>query len=248
MPGGVDGRKILRLTSRYVSTLFFAALIISGCEDTGAVDPMDAGPYEPDPPSVTVVFPNGGESLSGGVRIEWASQDPDPGETELLAVTVEVSADAGMSWTKLFMPRNNTGSLGWDVDPMEYGDDYLVRVTVIDTSGLSDSDVSDSVFSVTGGIIIEDITGLQWNITHAVTTYGMVVENWGHGIGPDAIKPINDPLFLSPGDQGYPSSTQMTQVLGVDIGGDARAYPISTMSWHEVVNDWFGDEALAVIY
>ncbi len=248
MPGGVDGRKMIKLTSRLILPLFLAALIISGCEDTGAMDPVDAGPYEPDPPSVTVLFPNGGESLSGGVRVEWAAEDPDPGETELLEVTVEVSADAGMSWTELFKPRSNTGSLDWDVDPMENGYDYLVRVTVIDTSGLADSDVSDSTFSVTDGILIEDITGLEWNITYAVETYGMAVENWGHGLGPDAIKPINEPLFLSPGDRGYPSSMQMTQVIGVDIGGDARAYPISTLSWHEVVNDRFGDEMLAVIY
>ena len=40
----------------------------------------------------------------------------------------------------------------------------------------------------------------------------------------------------------------MTQIIGVEIGGDARAYPISTISMREVVNDWFGDEALAVVY
>ena len=129
MHGGVDGRKMSGFTSRIVLPIFIAALIASGCEDTGAMDPMDSVPYEPDSPSVTVVFPNGGESLSGGVRVEWASEDPNPGETELLEVTIEVSADAGASWTEIFMPRSNPGNLNWDVDAMENGDDYLVRVT-----------------------------------------------------------------------------------------------------------------------
>ena len=230
--------------------MILAAVLLGGCgtEEGEAMNPMDPGIDEPEPPSVTVTFPNGGEQLEGSSRIEWTADDPDPGETELLDILVEFSADSGGSWREIFNPRKDTSSLFWDLGLVEKGDEYLVRVTAFDTSGLSASDTSDSTFSVVAGIFIEDATGLQWDITHAVEVYGMVVEYWGHGLGPDAILPINDPQFLSPGDPEYPPSTVMTQIIGVEIGGDARAYPIPAISWHEVVNDQFGDEALAVIY
>ena len=237
-------------TRKLLLPMTLAAVLLGGCgtEEGGAMNPMDLGADEPEPPSVVVTFPNGGERLAGEILIEWTADDPDPGETELLTVMVEFSPDAGGSWSEIINRGGNSGGLDWDVDLMEQGDEYLVRVTAVDTSGLSGSDTSDSTFSVGARIFIEDSTGLQWDITHAVEVYGMVVEYWGHGLGPEAILPINDPQFLSPGDPEYPPSTLMTQIIGVEVGGDARAYPIPTISWHEVVNDQFGDEALAVVY
>jgi hypothetical protein len=44
--------------------------------------------------------------------------------------------------------------------------------------------------------------------------------------------------YLVPGDR----------VIGVALGGQARAYPISVMNWHEVVNDTLGGQPIAVTY
>jgi len=38
------------------------------------------------------------------------------------------------------------------------------------------------------------------------------------------------------------------RVIGVEIAGDARAYPIRLMRWHEVVNDIVGGVPIAVTY
>jgi hypothetical protein len=38
------------------------------------------------------------------------------------------------------------------------------------------------------------------------------------------------------------------RVIGIEISGDARAYPMRLMRWHEVVNDVVGGEAIAVTY
>lgn len=38
------------------------------------------------------------------------------------------------------------------------------------------------------------------------------------------------------------------RVIGVAIGGEARAYPLRIMRWHEVVNDTLGGEPIAVTY
>lgn len=37
-------------------------------------------------------------------------------------------------------------------------------------------------------------------------------------------------------------------VVGVAVGGEARAYPLRVLNWHEVVNDTLGGRALAVTY
>jgi hypothetical protein len=38
------------------------------------------------------------------------------------------------------------------------------------------------------------------------------------------------------------------RVIGVALGGEARAYPLRLMRWHEVVNDEVGGRAIAVTY
>ena len=99
-----------------------------------------------------------------------------------------------------------------------------------------------------GKIFIMDLTGKQWDITHAVNTYGMVQANWGHGLGQYAITPINDPVMLPPGDRGYPADDFFDIVLGVSISGDARAYSIIHLTSHEVVNDFVGGSYVAPVY
>jgi len=38
------------------------------------------------------------------------------------------------------------------------------------------------------------------------------------------------------------------RVIGIEISGDARAYPLRLMRWHEVVNDVVGGEPVAITY
>lgn len=58
---------------------------------------------------------------------------------------------------------------------------------------------------------------------------------------PDAIPAVDDPRFQ---DTGRSSD----RVLGVAAGGQAKAYPIPILNYHEVVNDEFGDRSVAVTY
>ena len=88
----------------------------------------------PDPPQVVVTYPNGGETLSDSATITWMATDPDPGETELLLVDLDYS--------------NNDGAYFWDISALGDGSNYLLRATVTDTTGLSDCDTSDSVFTI----------------------------------------------------------------------------------------------------
>ncbi len=99
-----------------------------------------------------------------------------------------------------------------------------------------------------GEIFIVDRTGKRWEVSHAKEKYGLQPENFQFGLGPHAIKPINNPVMIGPGDSGYPGDREQFLVLGTNIGGDARAYRIGKMSRHEVANERFGEAHVAVAY
>lgn len=62
----------------------------------------------------------------------------------------------------------------------------------------------------------------------------------------DGIPAIDKPKFLKAGEADYLQPRD--RVLGIARNGAAKAYPIRIMDWHEIVNDRFGDEAIAVTY
>jgi len=112
-------------------------------------------------------------------------------------------------------------------------------------SARSEKDISNVKDST---IYIVDRTGKQWDITHAVKHYNFSKNNFNYGLGPNAIKPINYPDMLESGDPGYPESHSSQTVIGVNINGEARAYPIDVLSSHEVVNDTLKGFYTAVAY
>ena len=97
-------------------------------------------------------------------------------------------------------------------------------------------------------IIIVDQTGKSWDVTHAVNEYGFQAQAFQFGIGPFAIRPIQNPTMLLPGDPGYPSPQSDFLVIGYNHEGDKRAYPLYVMGSHEVVDEQFGQTHVAVAY
>ncbi|MDP1692280.1 MAG: DUF3179 domain-containing protein [Burkholderiaceae bacterium] len=61
----------------------------------------------------------------------------------------------------------------------------------------------------------------------------------------DGIPAIDRPRFVAAERAEIADSDR---VLGLVRGGVARAYPVRILNWHEVVNDRFGDRAVAVTY
>ena len=49
-----------------------------------------------------------------------------------------------------------------------------------------------------------------------------------------------------PVDEIMSGGPQKEQVIGVNLNGEARAYPLRIMSWHELVNDRIGDLPILV--
>jgi hypothetical protein len=97
-------------------------------------------------------------------------------------------------------------------------------------------------------IFIVDRTGKRWEISHARDKYGLDPSEFQFGLGPNAIRPVMQPIHISPGESGYPSDGASFFVMGTSLEGDTRAYRIDKMSFHEVVNDEFSGTHVAVAY
>ncbi len=66
------------------------------------------------------------------------------------------------------------------------------------------------------------------------------------GPPPDGIPPIDNPQFQAAASVGWLAAEEA--VIALEIDGEARAYPVQIMMWHEIVNDTLGDVPVTVAY
>lgn len=126
-------------------------------------------------------------------------------------------------------------------------EDSVILVDLSDETPPAD-DLDDSGEDLDIRHVITDRTGKQWDITHAVQNYGFDPDGFQFGLGPDAIKPILDPQMVCEGEDGYPPDDATFLVMATSLNGHTRAYPLSIMSRHEIADDQFGDDHVAVAY
>ena len=62
----------------------------------------------------------------------------------------------------------------------------------------------------------------------------------------DGIPAILDPKFVAGSDADFLKESD--SVIGVEINGEARAYPIRILNMHEIVNDTVNGEPIAVTF
>ena len=68
---------------------------------------------------------------------------------------------------------------------------------------------------------------------------------WG-GVRVDGIPALTNPDFLEAADADYLRDEDL--VFGVEINGDARAYPLRILNWHEMFNDVVGGVPVSLAY
>jgi hypothetical protein len=65
------------------------------------------------------------------------------------------------------------------------------------------------------------------------------------GPGRDGIPALDAPAVLAAGEAPWHADEV---VLGVEVGGEARAYPVAILNWHELVNDTLGGRPILITY
>ena len=68
---------------------------------------------------------------------------------------------------------------------------------------------------------------------------------WG-GVRVDDLPPLDNPKMLTAKEADYLLPDDL--VFGVEINGDARAYPLRIMGWHEMFNETIGGVPVALAY
>ena len=68
---------------------------------------------------------------------------------------------------------------------------------------------------------------------------------WG-GVGQDSIPPLRNPVMISAEQATYLDPDNI--VFGIEINGDARAYPKRILAWHELFTDTIGGTPIAGVY
>jgi hypothetical protein len=103
---------------------------------------LDVIAVSENPPTVTVLAPNGGESWDGLQTIQWSADDPDG---EPLSFTILYTPDDGNSW---FPVAGNVQEYSHEVDTSVLPGGEAARIRVITTDGFNTvHDDSDGTFT-----------------------------------------------------------------------------------------------------
>jgi hypothetical protein len=68
---------------------------------------------------------------------------------------------------------------------------------------------------------------------------------WG-GVKKDGIPALTNPKHIAAADAAYLEHDEL--VFGIEIAGDARAYPLRILDWHEMFNDLVGGVPVSLAY
>ena len=94
-----------------------------------------------------------------------------------------------------------------------------------------------------GQTFLVDRTGERWDITQAVSI-GFDPDHFEFGIGRHAFKPLDD----SDWEPGLKQNGSGMRVIGVAGNGDAHAYSVNKLRYHETANTILGSEAIVAGY
>ena len=99
---------------------------------------------------------------------------------------------------------------------------------------------------VTSSVIDFEPTELQIMETNGVKHSIPLDKIKGGGPPKDGIPSIDDPKFAEISDSRFMSDSDT--VIGLEINGEVKAYPIFILVWHEIVNDNVGGVPVSVTY
>ncbi|MDS0475520.1 DUF3179 domain-containing protein [Natrinema sp. 1APR25-10V2] len=114
---------------------------------------------------------------------------------------------------------------------------FAVLAGCLDGSGASDREAT----SMSGPPLADR------SLPEEYTTDELEDASLSGGPGQDDIPSIDDPQFSS-ADDPPANLAAGDPVFGVELNGNAKAYPQYVLVWHEVVNDVVGGESVAVTY
>lgn len=106
------------------------------------------------PPSVTVRYPNGGESIERGTLVNVSANATD--DVRVVSVVFSYSPNNGMTWTTIGpgaivsgTDTDGTWNATWNTTLLTPGSSYLIKAVATDSHGLTGTDTSNATFTIT---------------------------------------------------------------------------------------------------
>jgi len=117
-----------------------------------------------DPPLIKLIYPTGGEILSGTATVRWYAADgnfPD----ESLPIYLYYSADDGDTWRQINDVLPNTGEYQWNIDNLADGE-YRLLIEAVDSHGNIAHESSDpfTIDNNYAGVRVSDVHILDTSI------------------------------------------------------------------------------------
>ncbi|MFQ6121274.1 MAG: Ig-like domain-containing protein, partial [Methanosarcinales archaeon] len=118
------------------------------------------------PPIAKVIYPNGGEVVSGIVTLLVNASDPDG---DSISVEFQYSKDRGRTWIPLSNATSYPYAYEWNTMEVENGTKYKIKAIATDNYGGVASDESDFLFTIAnfnktfiGSVLGEEIKPLHY--------------------------------------------------------------------------------------
>jgi len=97
---------------------------------------------------------------------------------------------------------------------------------------------------LSAGLILASFLLLSgFDLDHSIVPRDQIISG---GVPRDGIPAILHPRFLKPEKAGF--LTPEDEVIGIARAGEAKAYPLKILVWHEAVNDTLGGEPVLVTF
>ena len=211
------------------------ALLIGACAPIDA--PTPNGARMPTPTAaVSALVPSTDPTPTAAVSALVPSTDPTPtAAVSALTPSTDPTPTAAVSALVPSTDPTPTAAVSTlptaaipSAEPTGERNDYGVRANVHYSAELSG--LSTSVWS----------TDFRF---HTVP-YDEIVSG---GVGRDGIPPIDDPTFVSVAEaDAWLAAAE--PVIALELDGEAKAYPLQILIWHEIVNDALAGVPVAVTY
>jgi len=116
---------------------------------------VDIGVYEFRGPSITVLSPNGGETLPGesNITITWRTSDEGGLRVSPKPITIRCSINAGLSWSLITQEVDDTGIYTWEA-PQIQTKNALISIEAVNLSGVWNYDTSNAAFEIASPVYV----------------------------------------------------------------------------------------------
>jgi len=132
---------------------------------------------------------------------------------------------------------------------MRFRTDWLLALPlVLLLFGCGSSGEGASGESSGGGSTVEAPAGAEREFETEFSEHSVSYEEISSGGVPkDGIPAIDEPRFVGVGEADEWLAAEEPVIL-VEVRGEARAYPLQVVTWHEIVNDWISGRPVTITF